>query len=111
MAQNKPKLYLAAECIFFNSFLARVEPTLAAGYLNEAVGHLHIAVSLGGVPKIAAHTNNILDPPVYSGHLSNKTKCMDVWPNGDHFRQVPLYKKFNTLYAYAHVLLPKKHFR
>ena len=79
----------------------------------QLVGLLdHLLIALTGIPRIysalhcsiTAHSyvcNHLgLTSPTsfaYCSHLSNA--ATDIWPNGDRFRQVPLYyynKKFNN---------------
>ena len=45
---------------------------------NLLRGDLHIAVSLGELPKIAAHTNNTLDWPVFA-HLLRRPNNFGPW--------------------------------
>ena len=59
-----------------------VEPALAVTFTLR---------SASGSPEIAADTNNTLDSPVHSSHLSNKAEY--YWLMGDCYRQVPVYVK------------------
>ena len=49
-------------------------------------------LSAWGSPKIAANSNNTLNPLVYSGHISKRVYLSQMFcPTCHHYRQVPLY--------------------